>query len=131
MANTWTPGQEATILDVAWATGAATCPIDEARMPAIKHSSPDSWLIQAKCPECGRMITTKRTADGSDDPRAAEFRPWTDAEKASLITAHRRGNTPACPVDGAALKPISHSTGPLKIICDRCGESAFHPGGTQ
>lgn len=103
---------------------AGTCPNDGARLQINKHVSSDSALMRASCPACGQKVATDR----EDDPKAPEFRPWTDAERAGLVQHLLRGRSLVCPVDGAPLLERHHGDA-VKIICERCDASHFHQAG--
>lgn len=119
MAATWTPEQQAGVLDEAWSRGGATCPVDGSALMVRHH--PPATLMRVSCPACGSMASATRETD----PRAGDFRPWTEGEKAALMQGHRLGRPLACPVDGARLleKTLNIPGGMVKLICDRCGES--------
>lgn len=125
MANDWTAEQRISVLNDAWQKGVAYCPLDGAVMQPKFHSSSDSCFMIVLCPRCNADMRTSRETD----PRASEFRTWTDAENAGLTDDHFAGRPLRCPVDGSSIRPVSQPTEAgdmVSIKCERCGERYVH-----
>lgn len=120
----WKPGQVAELVEGFWRGRPQQCPDDGSILAEnFNDSFSDGYVLILTCPRCGKKATSQR----GRDPRAAEFRDWTEAEKADVIDRHFGGGPDCCPVDGAALRSIQGPGGALtRLQCPRCGRWATH-----
>lgn len=125
----WTRERRLAVFDSVWRhhipgsdASRAECPADGLPMRARIRRTAGGYSIKVYCPRCGGRNLADR-----EDPRAAEIRPWSDAEKDAML-AHGRASHPVrCPVDGTAVGVRSHPTASCTIIsihCLRCGNRA-------
>jgi hypothetical protein len=123
----WTDEQRGAVYDSVWRhhvpgsdVSRAECPADGLPMRAQIRRTARGYSIEVYCPRCGG-----RALMGREDPRAAEFRAWSDAEKEAMLVQGRA--TPRCPVDGTAVRVRSDPTISCTITsldCWRCGNRA-------
>jgi hypothetical protein len=80
------------------------------------------YSIEVYCARCGG-----RALAGNEDPLAAEFRAWSDAEEEAMLIQGRAMRPVRCPVDGTAVRVRADTTVSCTITsidCWRCGNRA-------
>jgi transposase-like protein len=125
MSEQWSDEQAEAVLDEAWATGSARCPLDGSPLSVVDESSAVESFRRVTCPECGRTASTQRAPSGIKDHRSSDFRAWTDADRKLIAEQHAMRGELRCPVDGAGLVVHSMAIGDertLRIECHRCGQ---------
>jgi hypothetical protein len=125
----WTIEQRRAVYDSVWMhhvpgsdVSRAECPADGLPMRAQIRRTVGGYSIDVYCARCGG-----RALAGNEDPLAAEFRAWSDAEEEAMLIQGRARQPVRCPVDGTAVRVRADRTVSCtitRIDCWRCGNRA-------
>jgi hypothetical protein len=118
----WTKEQRAEIFNLTCQDRQAECPNDKSALKTRVLRRLSGFDVMADCPECGEHLMMS----DDQDPRAAEFRAWTESEKGALFEQFSKQGPIRCPVDGSILHPVDGSSvqrSDVVIRCFRCGNS--------
>ena len=125
----WTIEQRRAVYDSVWRhhvpgsdVSRAECPADGLPMRAQIRRTAGGYSIEVYCARCGG-----RALAANEDPLAAEFRAWSDAEEEAMLIQGRARRPVRCPVDGTAVRVRADTTVSCtitRIDCWRCGNRA-------
>ncbi len=121
----WTKEQCERIFDETCKEERSECPTDGSVLKTRVSRHSGGFDVFASCPRCGVRMSMKK----AEDPLAGRFRPWTGAEKNSLLDDYYKQYPVTCPVDGTPIKPIdtsSLSSSGVMLVCFRCDNQHQH-----
>jgi len=117
----WTKSQCDAVFENYWQSGSSRCPNDGAVFTLRLLPFLDGgYTIIGNCPRCGEGIQMNRV----DDPRASQFRKWTNEERAALVNLHFQRRSMHCPVceSEVGVQEAAHFGGTFVAMrCIRCG----------